>query len=204
MKIALASGNAGKLAEFRALLSPLQLDVVSQRDLKIDGAAETAPTFIENALLKARHVSRVSGLPALADDSGLCVAALQGAPGVRSARFAGETATDADNNALLMERLRGCANRRAFFYCALVVLQGAEDPTPLMATARWAGTIVDEPRGSGGFGYDPHFHIEALGCTAAELPAADKNRLSHRGQATARLLELLPASLAEAALGAAG
>jgi len=204
VRIALATGNRGKITEFRELLAPLDVDIVSQGELGVDGAAETAPTFVENALLKARHVSRESGLPALADDSGLAVAALQGAPGVHSARFAGPAATDADNNALLMARLRGCRNRAAAYYCALVFLLRADDPTPLIATARWAGTIVDEPRGAGGFGYDPYFRIDALGCTAAELAAADKNRLSHRGQATTRLLELLPDRLAEAALEPSG
>jgi XTP/dITP diphosphohydrolase len=158
-----------------------------QRELGIDDAAETASTFVENALLKARHASHASGWPAIADDSGLMVDALAGAPGVRSARYGGAHGDAANNNRTLIAALRGIVDRRARFYCALVYLRHADDPAPLIATAEWPGSIVDEPRGSGGFGYDPHFLVDGLDQTAAELPPSLKNRISHRGRAVAIL-----------------
>lgn len=195
MKLILASGNAGKLAELRRLLEPLGIDLESQAALGIAPAAETRSTFVENALDKARHASRESGLPALADDSGLVVPMLGGAPGIRSARYAGDDADDAANNAKLIAALGDAREPAAHFYCALVLLRHPEDPAPLVATGRWDGRILDEPRGDGGFGYDPLFLVPGAGCTAAELPAAEKNRLSHRGQAMAMLLESLRAEV---------
>jgi len=188
MKIVLASGNRGKLNELRTLLEPLGISVESQAALGIRPAPEEQLTFAENALEKARHAARQSGLPAMADDSGLVVPALGGAPGIRSARYAGTEGDAAANNAKLVAALSEAEHPAAHFYCALVYLRHPEDPAPLIATARWHGTIVREPRGSGGFGYDPHFYLADLGRCAAELSAAEKNRLSHRGQAMAALL----------------
>lgn len=195
MKIVLASSNRGKLTELRALLDPLGIEVESQAALGIGAAPEIRDTFVENALDKARHAARASGLPALADDSGLVVPMLGGAPGIRSARYAGDDADDDANNAKLISALGSAERPAAHFYCALVLLRHAEDPAPLVATARWHGVILAEPRGASGFGYDPHFYIDSLGCTAAELPAGEKNRASHRGQAMAALLEQLRQSL---------
>jgi XTP/dITP diphosphohydrolase len=192
-EIVLASGNAGKLAEMRAVLAPLGVTLRSQTEFDVPQACETGVTFVENALIKARNAAYHTGFPALADDSGLIVAALDGAPGVRSARFAGERARDADNLSLLLEKLAGVPDERrdAYFFCVLVLLTHAEDPTPLICEGRWKGRILIEPRGQGGFGYDPVFFIPELDATAAELSLADKNRLSHRGRAldalTARL-----------------
>lgn len=190
-RLVLASDNPGKLAELAALLAPLGAMVEPQRGLGIAPAEEPHDTFVENALAKARHAARASGRPALADDSGICCLALDGAPGVRSARFAGPRASDAENNALLVRRLAGKAERRAHYVCVVVALRGAEDPEPLIADGRWEGQIVDQARGSGGFGYDPHFWLAPLGVTAAQLDAAAKNRLSHRGQALRALTVLL-------------
>ncbi|MCS6945373.1 MAG: RdgB/HAM1 family non-canonical purine NTP pyrophosphatase [Sutterellaceae bacterium] len=190
-RLVIASNNAGKLRELQALLAPAGVEVIAQAALGIAGAEEPHRTFVENALAKARHAARASGLPALADDSGLCCVALGGAPGVRSARFAGEGASDADNNAELVRRLAPYADRRAHYVCVLVALAHADDPEPLLAEARWYGTIVDEPRGHGGFGYDPHFFLPQLGQTAAQLAPAHKNAISHRGQALAALREKL-------------
>jgi XTP/dITP diphosphohydrolase len=192
-RLVLASGNAGKLREFRRLLEPLGLDVVAQAELGIAPADEPHVTFIENALAKARHATARSGLPALADDSGVCVDALGGAPGVRSARFAGEPASDARNNAALVAALQGIADRRAHYYCVLVLLRHADDPQPIIAEGVWHGTIVDAPRGSGGFGYDPHFQDDVTGHTGAELALARKNALSHRGKAMRELTARLEA-----------
>jgi XTP/dITP diphosphohydrolase len=192
-RVVLASSNAGKLREFSDLLAGLDFDVVAQGDLGIESADEPHLTFRENALAKARHASECSGLPALADDSGLCVAALQGAPGVRSARFAGPTADDAANNAELLRRLRDHRDRRAHYTCVLVAVASADDPEPLVADARWPGEILQSPRGSGGFGYDPLFLVPERGCTAAELSAEDKNRISHRGLALRELVRQLAA-----------
>jgi XTP/dITP diphosphohydrolase len=187
-RLVLASGNEGKLREFARLLAPLGLEVIAQAELGIAPAAEPHVTFIENALAKARHASAQSGLPALADDSGVCVDALGGAPGVRSARYAGEPVSDARNNAALVTALRDVADRRAHYYCVLVLVRRAEDPQPIIAEGIWHGTIVDTPRGSGGFGYDPHFQDAITGRTGAELPLQRKNALSHRGKAMRRLM----------------
>jgi XTP/dITP diphosphohydrolase len=195
-RLVLASANAGKLREFRALLAPLEVQVISQAELAIAPADEPHPTFVENALAKARHAARASGLPALADDSGLSCAALGGLPGVRSARFAAPEATDADNNAELVRRLAGVADRRAHYTCVLVALASPDDPEPVIAEARWHGEIIDCPRGGHGFGYDPYFFLPALGCTAAELSPADKNQISHRGMAMAELVRKLSAQWA--------
>lgn len=199
-RLVLASNNAGKLREIEALLAPLGIEVVPQALLGVDEAAELHPTFLENALAKARHASRATGLPALADDSGLCVAALGGRPGVHSARYAGngDAALDRDeqdrrNNAKLIEALAGCNDRRARYVCVLVLVRNGHDPEPLVTSADWEGEIIDPPRGANGFGYDPHFLIPQLGLTAAELPAAEKNRLSHRALALRRLVEQLRA-----------
>lgn len=192
-RLVLASGNAGKLREFRALLEPLSVQVISQAELAIAPADEPHPTFIENALAKARHASAASGLPALADDSGLSCVALDGAPGVRSARFAGEHASDADNNAALLRALAPHADRRGHYTCVLVALRAPDDPEPVIAEAHWHGEIVQVPRGVHGFGYDPHFLLPDLGLTAAELAPAHKNRISHRGQAMADLARRLAA-----------
>ena len=186
-RIVLASSNAGKLREFRALLGELDFTVIAQVELGIEAAEEPHLTFVENALAKARHAAVRSGLAALADDSGLCVDALQGAPGVHSARFSGPSADDDSNNAELLRRLKGQADRRAHYTCVLVAVASADDPEPLIAEARWSGEILAQPRGEGGFGYDPLFLLPHLGRTAAELPPDEKNQLSHRGQAMREL-----------------
>jgi len=190
-RLVLASGNAGKLREFRRLLSPLGIDVIAQSELGIAEADEPHVTFVENALAKARHASARAALPALADDSGICVRALAGAPGVQSARYAGEPKSDARNNEKLIAALNGVADRRAHYACVLVLLRHAGDPEPILAEGAWHGTIVDAPRGGGGFGYDPHFLDETTGLTAAELPLDRKNGLSHRGKAIRALLARL-------------
>ncbi|MCC6202459.1 MAG: RdgB/HAM1 family non-canonical purine NTP pyrophosphatase [Gammaproteobacteria bacterium] len=191
----LASGNAGKLAELRALLADLPLELVSQRELGVADAEETAPTFIENALLKARHAARVTGLPALADDSGIAVDALGGAPGVHSARYAGVGASDAENLALLLERTATLPmnRRQCEFMCVIVYLRHAGDPCPVISTGRWRGVLATTPRGTNGFGYDPIFLPADGKGSSAELPAAVKNAISHRGQAVAALREQLRA-----------
>lgn len=188
-EIVLASRNPGKLAEMQALFTPLGLRLRLVSEFSDEAAEETAASFIENALLKARHAARLSGLPALADDSGLEVAALRGAPGVRSARYAGDQASDADNNRKLLEALQGLPQlqRRARFVSVLALLRHADDPVPLLAQGFWSGEILQAPRGDGGFGYDPLFFVADQGCTAAELPAELKNRLSHRAQAAQSL-----------------
>lgn len=190
-KLVLASGNPGKLRELRQLCEPLGLTLVAQSELGIADAGEPHCTFIENALVKARHASRASGLPALADDSGICVAALGGAPAVHSARFAGtadvQESQDARNNVKLIALLDGKTERRAHYTCVIVLVRHADDPEPLIAEGRWDGEIIDTPRGDGGFGYDPYFFLPALGRTAAELPAHEKNIISHRGKALAAL-----------------
>jgi XTP/dITP diphosphohydrolase len=188
-RVVLASSNQGKLAEFNALLKDSGYEVVAQSSLGIVDAEETGLSFVENALLKARHAARASGLPALADDSGLCVAALDGAPGLHSARYAGRHGDSAANNVRLLQALQEtpAAQRRAFFICALVLLQRADDPAPLIAEGRWHGQVLDAPRGSGGFGYDPLFLPDRQTLSAAALDPGLKNRLSHRGQALAQL-----------------
>jgi XTP/dITP diphosphohydrolase len=192
-RLVLASNNAGKLREFRRLLEPLGVLVVPQAELGIAEADEPHVTFIENALAKARHASAQSALPALADDSGICVDALDGAPGVYSARYAGEPKSDARNNEALVAALRSVADRRAHYYCVLVLVRHADDPQPIIAEGVWNGTIVDAPRGSGGFGYDPHFRDDTTGLTGAELPLETKNALSHRGKALRVLIGKLEA-----------
>ena len=187
----LASSNPGKLAELRARLEPAGLHVVAQDAFGVEPPEETGLTFVENALIKARAACAATGLPALADDSGIVVDALEGAPGVRSARYAGPGASDADNVARLLEALRGVvpAERGAAFVCTIACLRHARDPCPIVCEGVWEGRVLDAPRGDGGFGYDPVFFVEALGRTAAELSFAEKNTVSHRGQALARLLE---------------
>jgi|SRR5690606_12204751 XTP/dITP diphosphohydrolase len=193
--IVLASGNAGKVREIRRMLAELDLEVIPQRELGIDPAPETAPTFVENALIKARHASAASGRPAIADDSGLEVDALDGAPGVHSARYAGAGADDAANVAKLLAALAPVpdARRRARFRCVMVYLRHAADPAPVIAQGTWAGRIGHAVRGQNGFGYDPVFVVPECGCTAAELPPEVKNRLSHRGQALRALVAALAA-----------
>ena len=193
MKLVLASGNPGKLREIGAVLAPLSFEVISQADLGIAEAPEPHDTFLENALAKARHASRAAGLPALADDSGLCVEALGGEPGVHSAYYAGREGSreerDARNNELLLGELG--QSREAYYYCIMVLLRRFDDPRPLIAEGFWRGEIARAPRGTSGFGYDPLFFLPALGKTAAELDPAHKNRLSHRGQALQKLLNEL-------------
>ncbi len=191
MKIVLASRNAGKLRELRALLEPLGIELVAERELGLVAVPETASTFVENAIAKARHASDGSGLPAIADDSGLAVEALGGAPGIYSARYAGRAQDDGANNRKLIAALKGIADRRARFCCALVYLEQPGDPAPLIATGEWRGAIIDTPRGTNGFGYDPHFLLPDLGLTSAELDPALKNTLSHRGQAARALVAAL-------------
>jgi XTP/dITP diphosphohydrolase len=194
-KIVIASNNVGKLNEIGAILEPLDIEIVAQSTLGVAEADEPHCTFIENALAKARHASAHTGLPALADDSGICVDALNGAPGVHSARFAGESAggpggradQDARNNRKLLDLLAHETNRRAHYYCVIVLTRRADDPQPIVCEAEWHGEIVKTPRGSGGFGYDPLFLIPALKKTGAELKPEEKNRISHRGQALAAL-----------------
>ncbi|MEN3067461.1 RdgB/HAM1 family non-canonical purine NTP pyrophosphatase [Uliginosibacterium sediminicola] len=190
-KLVMASNNAGKLREFSALLAPLGWEVIPQSALGVTEAEEPHETFVENALAKARHASLSTGLPALADDSGVCVHALGGAPGVYSARFAGEPKSDARNNALLIEKLAAHADKGAHYVCVLVFVRAANDPQPLIAEGEWHGEIIDTPRGEGGFGYDPYFLLPEFGLTAAELSAERKNAISHRGLACARLLDRL-------------
>jgi len=190
-RLVIASSNAGKLREFHRLLSPLGIEVIAQADLNIPDADEPHATFVENALAKARHASQLARLPALADDSGVCVDALGGAPGVHSARYAGEPRSDARNNAKLVAALAGVADRRAHYYCMLALTRHADDPEPILAEGRWHGVIVDVPRGAGGFGYDPHFVDLPTGLTGAELPLGQKNSLSHRGQALRALVARL-------------
>ncbi|MDO8933970.1 MAG: RdgB/HAM1 family non-canonical purine NTP pyrophosphatase [Rhodocyclaceae bacterium] len=192
-KLVLASNNAGKLREFAQLLAPLDFEVLPQAQFGVPEAEEPHVTFVENALAKARHASRLTGLPALADDSGICVAALGGAPGVYSARFAGEPKSDARNNQKLIADLAGQADRRAHYVCVLVFVRHADDPQPVIAEGEWHGEIVDTPRGENGFGYDPYFWVPQKGCTVAEMPAADKNVMSHRGKALQKLIEQLQA-----------
>ena len=182
-RLVLASDNRGKLREFGALLAPLGIELLPQRSLGVAPAEEPHTTFVENALAKARHASASTGLPALADDSGLCCVALDGAPGVRSARFAGQGAGDAENNAALVRALAPHADRRGHYTCVLVAVRDKADPEPVIADARWPGEVIDAPRGGHGFGYDPHFWLPAEGCTAAELAPEVKNRLSHRALA---------------------
>ena len=190
-KLVIATGNAHKLHEIRTLLQPLGIEVLPQSDYNVPEAAEPHDTFIENALAKARHASRLTGLPALADDSGLCVDALGGAPGVISAIYAGEPRSDARNNAKLLEAMRDIHDRRAHYHCTLVLLRHADDPQPIIAEGQWDGVILQEARGAGGFGYDPLFLDTVLQQSVAEISLADKNHVSHRGKALRALVEKL-------------
>jgi XTP/dITP diphosphohydrolase len=190
-RVVLASNNPGKLREFHRLLAPLGIEVIAQSELAIPEADEPYPTFVENALAKARNASARAKLPALADDSGICVRALAGAPGVESARYAGEPKSDARNNAKLIAALDGIADRSAHYACVLTLLRHEYDPEPIVVEGAWHGTIVDVPRGAGGFGYDPHFLDVETGLTAAELPLERKNELSHRGKAIRALIPRL-------------
>jgi len=190
-RLVIASNNPGKLSEFRRLLASLGVEAIAQAELGIPETEEPHASFVENALAKARNASRRGGLPALADDSGICVEALRGAPGVQSARYAGEPRSDRRNNAKLIADLDGIVDRRAHYYCALALMRHAEDPEPILVEGRWDGTIIDTPRGDGGFGYDPHFLDSTTGLTGAELPLTHKNELSHRGKAMRALLERL-------------
>ncbi|MBV8666347.1 MAG: RdgB/HAM1 family non-canonical purine NTP pyrophosphatase [Burkholderiaceae bacterium] len=189
--LVLASNNPGKLKEFGELLAPIGFDVRPQGQFDVPEAEEPHITFVENALAKARHASRLTGLPALADDSGICANALGGEPGVRSARYAGEPKSDARNNEKLVADLATQVDKSAYYYCALVFVRHADDPQPVIAEGRWDGEVRAVASGQGGFGYDPHFWLPALGKSAAELSAAEKNRLSHRGQALRLLVEKL-------------
>ncbi|KNC94653.1 XTP/dITP diphosphatase [Trabulsiella odontotermitis] len=192
-KVVLATGNAGKVRELATLLSVFGLNIVAQTELGVDSAEETGLTFIENAILKARHAAQITGLPAIADDSGLAVDALGGAPGIYSARYSGVDATDRENLEKLLETLKDVPDgqRQAQFHCVLVYLRHADDPTPLVCHGRWPGVITREPAGQGGFGYDPIFFVPSEGKTAAELTREEKIAISHRGQALKTLLEAL-------------
>ena len=191
-KLVIASNNPGKLREFQFLLQPLGIEVLTQAQLGITEAEEPHVTFIENALVKARHVSRLSGLPALADDSGICVTALEGAPGVLSARYAGDDPkSDQRNNEKLLRAMQGVTDRRAHYYCVLVLLHHADDPQPLIAEGEWHGEIAHEERGDGGFGYDPLFWLPEFGKTSAQLERDEKHAISHRGKALKVLLQRL-------------
>ena len=200
-KVVIASHNPGKVRELQAMLAALGIEAVAQESLRIGEAEEPHETFLENALAKARHASRATGLPALADDSGLCVPSLGGEPGVHSAYYAGREGTrearDARNNAKLVEALRGQQDRGAFYYCVLVLVRSPADPTPLVAEGRWQGEISLQPRGANGFGYDPYFVPRGSDRTAAELPPAEKNSASHRGKALAELARALHESFLE-------
>ncbi|MEY4495818.1 MAG: hypothetical protein RL744_882 [Pseudomonadota bacterium] len=190
-KLVLASNNAGKVQEFQELLAPFRFQVIPQGELGIPAAEEPHHTFVENALAKAHHASAASGLPALADDSGICAHALDGAPGVYSARYAGVDGDSTANNQKLVAALQGKADRGAHYVCALVMVNSANDPEPLIVQTRWYGQIVDEAKGDHGFGYDPHFFLPELGKTAAQLEASEKNQISHRGQALRELISEL-------------
>jgi XTP/dITP diphosphohydrolase len=190
-RLVLASNNAGKIREIRAILAPLNIEVVPQSDYGVPEAEEPHGTFIENALAKARHAAALTGCAALADDSGICVDALNGAPGVHSARFAGEPKSDERNNRRLLELLAQSDDRNAHYYCVIVLVRHPQDPQPLIAEGEWHGEVLRAPRGNGGFGYDPLFLDPQLGQTGAELPPEEKNRISHRGKALAILVERL-------------
>lgn len=201
-KLVIASNNPGKLREIGQLLAPLEIEAVPQSEFGVPEADEPHCTFIENALAKARHASHHTGLPALADDSGICVAALGGEPGVHSARYAGEPpagsprgrdSQDVRNNRKLLAMLANASGRSAHYYCVIVLVRHAQDPEPLIAEGRWHGEVIDTPRGTNGFGYDPYFYLPEFGRTAAELSPEEKNAISHRGQALAALIARLRA-----------
>jgi len=195
-KIVLASSNQGKLREIQAVLAPFSIELITQNQFSVEDAEETGLTFVENAIIKARHAAQFTGLPALADDSGLCDDALDGAPGIYSARFSGEQATDASNNQKLLAELKASENksRVAQFHCVLVLMRHAKDPTPLIAHGTWVGEILDVARGTNGFGYDPLFYCTALQAASAELSPTVKNRVSHRAQALVKLVEKMRAT----------
>lgn len=196
-KVVMASSNPGKLREINQILGGLGMEVVPQSDFNVPDAEETGLSFVENAILKARHAAQLSGLPAIADDSGLEVDALQGAPGIYSARYSGPGATDEKNLQKLLEELKNIpeGERSARFQCLIVFMTHANDPTPLICQGTWEGRILFEPKGEGGFGYDPIFYVPSEDCASAELAPEVKNRLSHRGQALTRLLEALKATV---------
>ena len=189
--LVLATGNPGKVNELANMLSPLNINVLPQSDFNVGEVAETGTTFVENAIIKARHAAKITGMPAIADDSGLEVDGLNGAPGVYSARFAGESASDQDNIDKLLNELADNPNRKARFWCVLVLMRHADDPTPLICSASWEGEITQTQHGEGGFGYDPVFFVEEQNCTSAELTKEQKNAVSHRGQALQALLNEL-------------
>lgn len=193
MKIIFASSNLGKIHELQSMVSDLPIYLIPQSDFKVSAIAETGVTFIENALLKARHACQETKLPTIADDSGLVVEDLQGAPGIYSARYAGENATTEQNIKKLLAKLQNTRqeNRSAYFYCALVMLRHADDPTPIICEGKWHGKILTSPRGNQGFGYDPVFYVPEKNCSAAELTSTIKNQLSHRGKALRLLVEKL-------------
>lgn len=186
--LVLATGNPGKVNELANMLSPLNINVLPQSDFNVGEVAETGTTFVENAIIKARHAAKITGMPAIADDSGLEVDGLNGAPGVYSARFAGESASDQDNIDKLLNELADNPNRKARFWCVLVLMRHADDPTPLICSASWEGEITQTQNGEGGFGYDPVFFVAEQNCTSAELTKEQKNAVSHRGQALKKLL----------------
>ncbi len=192
-KIILATGNKGKVRELGELLANFEMEVIPQTEFDVEEAEETGLTFVENAILKARNAAAHTGLPAIADDSGLEVDYLKGAPGIYSARYAGTDGNDPANNQKLLKALDGVpeAERSARFQCLMVYMEHAEDPTPLIAQGTWEGMILSAPQGDNGFGYDPLFFVPEQGCSSAELPAEVKNSLSHRGQALKKLVELL-------------
>lgn len=194
MRVVLASGNAKKLRELGAILADAGFELVPQGELGVDDADETGTTFVANALIKARAASAATGLPAIADDSGIAVAALDGRPGVYSARYAGEDGDDTANNAKLLTELAGVDDRRAAFHCVIAFVRSADDPDPVICEGRWDGEILDGPRGQNGFGYDPLFFVPSHGCSAAELEPEEKHRVSHRGQALAKLKATLAAA----------
>ena len=189
-KIILASGNKGKLREFKQMLEPLGYEVHPQAEFNVTEADEPFSTFVENALAKARHVSRQTGLPAMADDSGICVNALDGKPGVLSARYAGDPKSDDRNNQKLIADLAEFEDKTANYYCVLVYVRSADHPQPIIADGTWSGVIIDEPRGGNGFGYDPYFFIPDYGKTAAEMAPEEKNAISHRGKALKKFMEM--------------
>jgi len=193
-QLVLASGNSGKLREFAALLAQFDFEVLPQSAFNVPEADEPHCTFVENALAKARHAARLTGLPALADDSGICISALDGAPGVYSARYAGEPKSDARNNEKLIAALHDQTDRRAHYVAVLVLVRRADDPQPIIAQGEWYGEIVETPQGENGFGYDPYFYLPEFGLTAAQLSATQKNRISHRAKALAQLITKLGAT----------
>ena len=190
-KLVLASNNPGKLREFAQMLVQLDFEVLPQAHFNVPEAEEPHFTFVENALAKARHAARLTGLPAMADDSGICISALGGEPGVHSARYAGEPKSDERNNRKMIADLAGQADRRAHYVCVLVFVHHADDPQPVIAEGEWHGEIVDTPQGENGFGYDPYFRVPEKGCTVAQMAADDKNAMSHRGKALRKLMEQL-------------